>query len=81
MSFDMSGELVDFDIPVQLIFGEHDRLTPPSIGRIMMKQMPNARLQVIKDAGHISNMEQPSDFNNILRSFLTPNLGMAKFQR
>jgi pimeloyl-ACP methyl ester carboxylesterase len=81
MSFDMSGELVDFDIPVQLIFGEHDRLTPPSIGRVMMKQMPNARLQVIKDAGHISNMEQPSDFNNILRSFLTPNLGMAKFQR
>ncbi len=81
LSFDMIGKLADFDIPVQLIFGEHDRLTPPSIGRTMMQQLPNARLKVIKDAGHISNMEQPSDFNNILRSFLTPNLGMAKFQR
>ena len=65
-----TDDLSDFDIPVQLIFGEYDALTPPSIGKSMQQKINNANLDIIKDAGHLTNMEQPDVFNNILLKFL-----------
>ena len=79
-AFDVMNHLSDICVPVQLIFGEHDRLTPPSIGEKMMAEIPNARMDVIKDAGHLCNMEQPTAFNTILRKFLNSNLSLASFK-
>ena len=81
MSFDVSNRLIDFDVPVQLVYGEYDKLTPPSIGKDMMQQMPHAEMKVIEDAGHLSNMEQPDSFNNILRLFLNEYLTLASFEK
>jgi len=36
----------------------------------MAKKIPGARLEVIADAGHSSNLDQPEAFNRVLRSFL-----------
>ena len=80
ITYDASGSLTDFDVPVQLIFGEHDKLTPPSIGETMMAKIPNARMAVIEDAGHLSNMEQPDAFNKIMRAFLQEHLDLAFFK-
>ncbi len=80
VTYDASGSLADFDVPVQLIFGEHDKLTPPSIGDTMMEKIPNARMAVIEDAGHLSNLEQPDAFNRILREFLIEHLELASFR-
>ncbi|MGY8843035.1 MAG: alpha/beta fold hydrolase [Burkholderiales bacterium] len=80
MTFDVSSRLAEFDVPVQLIYGEHDKLTPPSIGNDMMNQMPRARMQIIEEAGHLSNMEQPDAFNNTLRLFINEHLTLASFK-
>lgn len=80
VTYDASGSLADFDVPVQLIFGEHDKLTPPSIGETMLEKIPNAQMTVIKDAGHLSNMERPEAFNDIVTAFLRHHLQRATFK-
>jgi 3-oxoadipate enol-lactonase len=57
-------------VPVQLIVGADDKLTPPAISEQMAREIPNARLLIIERAGHLTNIEQPEAFNDCLRSFL-----------
>ena len=57
-------------IPVQIIVGAEDALTPPALSEQMHKDIPGAELVVIPGAGHMSNMEQPTAFNDALGRFL-----------
>ena len=79
ITFSAEGNLSDFSVPVQLIFGEHDKLTPPSIGETMRSQFPNALLNIISDSGHLTNIEQPRYFNKIIRNFITQYHDVACF--
>ncbi len=79
-AFDASANLAEIDVPVQLIFGEHDRLTPPSIGESMLALISESRLSVVPKAGHLSNMEQPTRFNIILRSFLDAYANLSSYR-
>jgi 3-oxoadipate enol-lactonase len=58
------------DVPVQVIVGSEDKVAPPPIARAMADAIPGARLDVIAGAGHVSNVEQPDQFNGILERFL-----------
>src|SRR5215831_6125370 len=56
-------------VPTLIIVGDRD--TPfmaPS--EYMAKKIPGARLEVIADAGHASNLDQPEAFNRVLLDFL-----------
>lgn len=57
--------------PTQVIAGELDMPTPPADARLMADTIPGARLAIIPAAGHLSNLEQPDLFNNIVRSFVS----------
>lgn len=56
-------------VPTLVIVGDQDApfLAPCEY---MAKKIPGARLEVIKGAGHSSNLDQPDAFNAVLRSFL-----------
>ncbi len=56
--------------PVQLIWGAKDQDTKLREAHIMLKLMPDARLDVIPDAGHYSFLDNPFKFRAILTSFL-----------
>jgi pimeloyl-ACP methyl ester carboxylesterase len=56
--------------PVLVITGELDGPTPPADGQLMAERIPGARLEIIPQAGHLSNLEQPEAFNQAVRSFL-----------
>jgi len=79
ITFSAEGNLSNFSVPVQLIFGEHDKLTPPSIGETMLSQFPNAHLNIVSDSGHLSNIEQPEVFNKIIRNFIMQHHDIACF--
>ena len=79
ITFSAEGNLSNFSVPVQLIFGEHDKLTPPSIGEMMLSQFPNAHLNIVSDSGHLSNIEQPEVFNKIIRNFIMQHHDIACF--
>lgn len=63
-------------MPVLMLTGEHDRLAPPSeirgvAGRIWdQAPLPDVRFEVIADAGHVCNVEQPEACNRALLGFL-----------
>ncbi len=57
-------------VPVQIIVGADDKLTPLSISERMAAAIPDARLLVLDDTGHVSNLENPQAFNACVRSFL-----------
>ncbi len=56
-------------VPTLVIVGDRDEpfLTPC---RYMATKIPGARLEIVKDAGHSSNLDQPGAFNRVLREFL-----------
>lgn len=53
-----------------LIWGEHDKDTPVSFGQIMEKEIPDAGLVVLKEAGHFSYLDRFPQFCLIVASFL-----------
>jgi 3-oxoadipate enol-lactonase len=67
---DATGLLPSIQVPVLVLVGEHDTLTPPDVARAMADRLPDARLHVIPDAGHISSMENPAAFSSALHHFL-----------
>ena len=40
----------------------------------IVRALPGSRLHVIEHAAHLSNIEQPAEFNRVLRQFLA-NVG------
>ncbi|MBD0373290.1 MAG: alpha/beta fold hydrolase [Pyrinomonadaceae bacterium] len=56
--------------PTLIIVGSEDQLTPPKDAEIMHTEIRGSRLEVIEGAGHVSNLERPSEFNRALRHFL-----------
>jgi 3-oxoadipate enol-lactonase len=67
---DSTPMLPTLRIPVQIIVGAEDALTPPPLSEQMHKDISGSELVVIKGAGHMSNMEQPAAFNEALGRFL-----------
>jgi pimeloyl-ACP methyl ester carboxylesterase len=56
-------------VPTLLIWGEQDVRSPLSIARTFEQAIPDARLVLIPDCGHVSNLEQPELFNEAVREF------------
>lgn len=58
------------EMPVLVVNGEEDAVTPVATAREMHAMIAGSSLVVIPGAGHLSNMEQPDSFNQALASFL-----------
>lgn len=56
-------------VPTLLIWGELDVRSPLSIARQFAHAIPDSKLVVIAGAGHVSNLEQPEQFNDVVREF------------
>jgi 3-oxoadipate enol-lactonase len=56
--------------PTLVIIGRHDPATVPEAGEYICKNIPGAEHFMI-DAAHISNIEQPQQFNDAVLGFLT----------
>ena len=61
--------LPEIDIPTLIIVGENDEPYHDA-SRYMQSKIPGARLEMIGDAGHAANMDQPAAFNRVLLEFL-----------
>jgi pimeloyl-ACP methyl ester carboxylesterase len=66
---DTTDFLPDIGVRTLLLWGDDDRRSPMSIGRQLCDSIPNAELEVIPNAGHVSNMERPDEFNAYVRRF------------
>lgn len=67
---DSSPSLFRIAVPSLILVGREDALTPPSASQAMKDKIPGAELRVIPRAGHLSNLENPEEFNRHLGDFL-----------
>jgi len=67
---DLSDVLPTVQVATQLIWGELDARSPLSVAREFERRIPGATLAVIPDCGHVSNLEAPGPFNELVRAFL-----------
>ncbi|WP_428330215.1 alpha/beta fold hydrolase [Mucilaginibacter sp.] len=66
----MKKDLHKIHVPVSLIWGRDDKITPPEVAIEFKAELPNADLHWIDKCGHAAMMEQPQEFNKLLRLFL-----------
>jgi pimeloyl-ACP methyl ester carboxylesterase len=57
------------EVPVQLVWGEQDRILPLAFADELKRLIPKAALGLIKDAGHLPHVEKPAEFCDLLIGF------------
>lgn len=67
---DSRGTLGAIHVPTLVLVGEEDALTPPSEAEAIAGAVEGARLVIVPKAGHLANLENPSELNAALASFL-----------
>ncbi|WP_196890708.1 alpha/beta fold hydrolase [Aureivirga marina] len=67
----MAKDLPNITIPVCLIWGKNDTVTPPEVADEFHELLPNSDLYWIDKCGHAAMMELPDTFNEILDSWFT----------
>ncbi len=67
---DTTAFLEKIEIPVLLICGQNDNLTPPSVMKEMYHKIKNAEFAEIENAGHLSPIENPEMVNSAISKFL-----------
>ena len=67
---DSRPTLPEIDWPMLVVVGADDAITPPEEARRMHEAIPNSRLEIIPEAGHMTPVEQPERFAEILHDFI-----------
>ena len=59
------------DVPVVLVWGEHDKFFPVDRARAMVADFPDARLEIIRGAGLFAHEERPAEVARALLPTIT----------
>ncbi|OQW98927.1 MAG: hypothetical protein BWK74_03425 [Desulfobacteraceae bacterium A6] len=68
--FNVMEKLSSIITPVLILTAEDGKLTPPKYGSYIKEHINNASITEIKDAGHLSPIEQPEAFNLAVIDYL-----------
>ncbi len=61
-------------VPVMVLNGEFDLETRSSAADYLCRQLPQAERHLISGAGHLPNLDNPDDYADRCRSFLSRQL-------
>jgi len=64
------SKLSEIKVPVLILVGNEDKITPPEAAQFMHEEINGSVMSIIKNAGHLSNLENPGQFNELLKRFL-----------
>jgi len=67
---DLRHQIKNINCPVRLIYGQHDRIVPSSVGDTMTNCLPNAKQHTIAGAGHAPFLSHPEKFLELLNKYL-----------
>jgi pimeloyl-ACP methyl ester carboxylesterase len=66
----MSKDIHKIKVPVCLIWGRDDKITPPEVAVEFHQLLPDSELNWVDQCGHAPMMERPVEFNAHLKKFL-----------
>ena len=64
------SKLAEIKVPVLILVGVEDKITPPEAAIAMQEKIKNPSLHIISNAGHLSNLENQEEFNSALKKFV-----------
>ena len=70
----MADDIPAFKMPVCLIWGKHDKVTPPHVAEEFHKLFTNSELHWISDCGHAPMWERPDKFSQITLDWLKKHI-------
>ncbi|EHR60587.1 3-oxoadipate enol-lactonase [Saccharomonospora cyanea] len=68
---DLRDALPSITAPTLVVAGADDPATPPEHARLIAERIPDARLEIVDDAAHLGNVEQPETFGDLITKHLT----------
>jgi pimeloyl-ACP methyl ester carboxylesterase len=68
---DSKETLGQIKVPTLILHGLGDQIISMDESRTMHTGIQNSQLEIIPDAGHLPNLEQPKVFNRSVASFLS----------
>ncbi len=68
--FNVTDRVGEIDLPVFVIVGEKDNIVTPAMANKFQESLPRADIAVVRNADHVPMLQNPDDFNTILRKFL-----------
>jgi len=63
-------DLERLDVPTLFVWGDKDQFGPPSTGEALVQRMPNARLEILEDVGHLPHLEAPQRLAGLIEAFI-----------
>lgn len=66
----MSSVLKDYQMPICLIWGKNDNITPPKVADELHEKLQDSSLYWIDNCGHAPMMEHPAEFNAHLADWI-----------
>src|ERR1700733_12569584 len=63
----LRGRLAAVEIPTLVLWGDSDQIVTPEYGRAWADAIPKARFEVLKDTGHMPQVETPDQVLEALR--------------
>jgi pimeloyl-ACP methyl ester carboxylesterase len=70
IDYDVRERLPEIACPTLIVWGERDRLISVRDADVFEELIPNARKVIFPDTGHMSMLERPAEFNELLEEFL-----------
>jgi 3-oxoadipate enol-lactonase len=67
---DSTSLLAQIRVPVLVVAGDDDQITPAAGMEEMARAIPGAQFVLVREAGHLSPLEQPDAVNQPIKSFL-----------
>jgi pimeloyl-ACP methyl ester carboxylesterase len=81
LNFDLSEVLDSLALPTLIVVGDKDRLTPPAGAQHMASKIPEARLVILEDAGHMALLEEHEVLDDELAEFASRALSPSPRRR
>jgi pimeloyl-ACP methyl ester carboxylesterase len=72
-SIDFRNDLPKITLPTLVFTGELDKATPVEAAECIHKLIPHSEMHVIPGVGHLSKLEKPGEFNQLIEDFLSRN--------
>lgn len=66
---DYCGDLKEISVPTLIVAGRDDGVRKAIDAETIHRGIENSRLEIIRDAGHLMNMERPEEFNRVMSQF------------
>lgn len=70
-SFDTESRLGNIEAETLILTGDSDIVVPPQNSRNLAQAIPNAKLKIIENSGHMFFIEKAAEFNRIVSQFVS----------